>query len=255
LAADESVKSLPPDRFTFRVGGLFVADNATELRVDTPFLIGAIIDSKQTLGLSSGVETFWLDGYYRFTPRHRLDFSWHDIERTGSKVIDAEIEFEGIVIPAGARVDTFLGTEFLKLAYVFSFYRSDKVELGISAGLNTNRIEVELDAQTTGSASVDIREDADATAPLPVVGIRLGYRITPRLAYNADLDVFVVSYDRYKGYSSDVKLLLEYRPSKHLGFGGGISVTNLDIEVEKDRYKMSFHNSVWGGLAYVVTYF
>ena len=112
-----------PDRFTARVGVYNVRDADTTYRVDEAEGIeGTTVNFKRDLGVSESDDAPRVDGYYRFTPRHRIDFSWFKVEREGTRTIDIDIEFEDETFTVGTQVDSFTNLETLKVAYIYSFH-------------------------------------------------------------------------------------------------------------------------------------
>ena len=65
------------DKWKINMGAMFVTNFETDMQIsklDVP--IGAKINTKDQLGLDSDTHAFRLDGYYRFTDIHSIDFSF-----------------------------------------------------------------------------------------------------------------------------------------------------------------------------------
>ncbi len=72
---------------------------------------GISIRPEDTLGVDSRQTVLRLDGYYRFTRKHALSYSWYSISSRGNKTLDEEFDWldengDPITIPVGAQVDT-----------------------------------------------------------------------------------------------------------------------------------------------------
>ena len=95
----------------------------------------------------------------------------------------------------------------------------------------------------------------DFTAPLPVVGGRLTYRVTPRLSVMATADFFFVSYDKYKGLLADVVIFASHRTFKHVGFGAGLDLQSLGVDIDDDDFLWEIQNRFVGYLVVVTFHF
>ncbi len=130
LTLSAAILSLPvlaqaeqlPNRFTARVGVFNVRDADTTPRVgEAERILGTTINFKRDLGVSESDDAPRVDGYYRFTPRHRIDFAWFKVEREGTRTISIDIEFKDEIFLVGTQVDRFSKYETLKVAYIYSF--------------------------------------------------------------------------------------------------------------------------------------
>ncbi len=200
-----------------------------------------------------------IDGYYRLSPNHGLTYSWYSIDSNGEKTLDRPVEWvdedgNAIVILLGAQATSRLETDILKVGYLWSFHHSDKVELGIGAGLHITRVAISLDSSTTVPANSSINQ-VDTTLPLPVVSFVLSYKITPKLHWFLKTEAFALKFDNWSGHWRDSTLGLEYRAWKHVALGAGLNSNSLDLDEDDPTYKLKFDNSVTGGLIYLAAYF
>jgi hypothetical protein len=70
---------------------------------------------------------FRLDSYFRLTRRQRLDFTFFDLSRDASTVLEGDIQFGDEVFTVGTLVDTKVDMVVYRLAYGFSFLRTDRM--------------------------------------------------------------------------------------------------------------------------------
>jgi hypothetical protein len=198
--------------------------------------IGIDVDLEDALGLDTSISAFRIDALWRFTDnrRHRLDFSWFDLNRDATKVLGRPVEIGGSVFPIGATVKSELDMKIFKASYSYSFFQDDRFDLAASFGLFVVPIEYEIDAQGFSE-----RYEADTlTAPLPVIGLRGDFAITPKLFLKMNLDAFYLEFDRYEGSILDVRLALEYNLFKNVGFGLGFEHLEVDAEAENSDLPM-----------------
>ncbi len=232
------------DRFHLAVGGYLVTNSETEISLSSPSLLGISINTANDLGMDKRTNVARIDGLYRFTPAHALEFTWYDIRRRGTKILSRDIEWNGETFPIGAQIDSQLDTEIFKLAYNYSFYHNKKVELGIGGGLHIMQIKTGLAGQTNNGDNGNF--STSLTAPLPVINARLRYQITPKFSYNISLDFFALDFEEYSGTFSDLDFRLLYQLSKHFGIGGGLNSNNLNLKENKNGYRLEVNNNVAG---------
>ena len=81
-ADDESVGVAFPDKYMIRLGSYIVDGSDTTFSVSSDFGgLGTVIDYSRDLGGESRVTIPRIDAYYRFNPRHRIDFTAFSIDR------------------------------------------------------------------------------------------------------------------------------------------------------------------------------
>jgi len=254
-AAEEST----PDKFKLSLGGYSIFRYDSKVSLTNPQLgAGAIIDPQDTLGLNSEQTVARISGYYRFNPRHALDFSYYKISTTGRKILENELEWidkdgNEIIIPIGAEVKSVLDYEILKLGYLWSFHHTRKVELSVGAGLHVAKANFDLTASTTGSG--DEAADARLTVPLPVFSFLLNYSITPRLSWLFKTEIFGLMYGDVTGSYTDTTLAMEYRLVKNFGLGLGLGSSALDLQEETSEEKYTYENRISGILLYATINF
>ena len=241
-----------PDKFKILFGSYFVADTSTEVSVNgTVGNIGTTIDMQRDLGADDRLSVPRIDGYYRFNYKHRIEFSWFNIERKGTKTISIDIDVGDENFLASEVIDSKVDTTFLKLAYGYSFYKSPKVELSFIAGLNLLDYSVVLDNKTTGKV-----ERADVTAPLPVFGLSMDYTISPRWLVHYKVETFYIELgSEIRGSLLSAELGVEYRLFKNMGLGLAINRFALDAKVNTSSYSGGVTDLYRGSNLYVSAYF
>jgi hypothetical protein len=249
-----------PDKFRLSIGTYALTRYESTVSLTDPDLgAGASISPQRTLGVDVENSVLRIEGHYRFRPRHALTFAWFSINSDGDKTIDEEFDWldedgDTITIPVGARVVSSLSYDILKVGYLWSFHRTDKVEMGVGAGLHITRLSFDLDASVTTPPSQSV-QDTQTTLPLPVISLIIKYNVTPKFHWYAKSEVFALRFDNYSGTFSDVTLGMEYRAWRHVALGVGFTTSSLDIEEEDSEYLLRFDNTISGGLLYVATYF
>jgi hypothetical protein len=240
------------DRFKVSFGAFFVTSTDTSIRLDqTNGLLGTTLDFERDLDVEDSDDVPRIAGYWRFKPRHKLEFDFYDVERDGTSLTTRDIDFGDVNFPAGSAVNSFFDQETIKLSYVYSFFQDERIELGVGGGLHITDLDTGI-STTDGS----IQEQSDGSAPLPVLTTRFGFKLTPKLAVLMDWDFFFIEDDSgdFEGSWTDMRFLLEHRTFKNVGFGGGLNVWNFDVDSEDDDLRGTFETRWNGWYLYTFVY-
>ena len=249
-----------PDKFRFSIGGFAVARFDSTISMTDPQLgAGISINPQKTLGMDFNTTVGRIEGYYRFKPKHAVTYSWYSINSEGNKTLETEFEWvdedgNTITIPLGAQVVSNLDYDIFKVGYLWSFHRTDKVEMGVGAGLHITRLALDLSASSVTPPGSAI-EQVDTTVPLPVISFVLKYNINPKWKWYLKTEAFALKFDKWAGSYRDVTLGIEYRAWKNVALGAGLSANSLELDEEDPEYELHFTNNISGGLLYVATYF
>jgi hypothetical protein len=251
-AEDEAATVAFPDKYMIRLGAYIVDSSDTSFAVRSPVGVGAIIDYQRDLGGDSSDTIPRIDAYYRFNPRHRIDFTTFNIDRNGVRelAIDPPIEIGGETY-SGETLYSDIDYTLYKLGYAYSFYHSPKVELSFTAGLNITSYDLKF--ETDGGSKA---ESAGFTAPLPMFGLRMGYAITPKWSVSYLAEQFFIEFeDTFKGALINYELTTEYKLFKHFAIGAGFARMSTDVKVDDDNWSGSVTDSYRGYTLFGTFYF
>ena len=241
------------ETFSLKVGGLFVVEENTEVSLGRG-AASVALNIEELAGMESETQVFRLDSFYRFNDAHRIEFSYYSLGSSGSKSTTTDIEWgDSGIIQAGAAVSMNFDLDMYKVNYTYSMYHSDKVELGVGAGLHVTAIDVGLNAQGTIDSvpSTAYNESSKVTAPLPVLGVRLSYDITSDLVANFNYDFFAIKIDEHKGNIQNTSITLDYAITENFGIGAGFDNYSLVFETEKNGKTLKVDRTVNGGLLFL----
>ena len=251
IRPSEAADEMLGDRFNLSLGAFFVTRTNGRVQLDRtagPVGITAGIDWARDLDGETSMTVPRVDGFYRFAPKHRVDYSWFYIDRTGEVATQRDIDFGDTSFPAGTTIDSRLATSTTKVTYTYSFYRAPNIETSVSAGLHVTKIKTKLQSDTLG-----IRQSESRTAPLPVIGFRLDYSFASKWWVRGKSELFFLnSIDKYQGTYSDFTLTVEHKTFRHVGFGGGLEFSSFDLDVTGDQERGSLSSALSGLMLYVV---
>jgi hypothetical protein len=227
--------------------GIFVTDWDSETRLDASSgPMGTPVDLETDLGVDTSDSAFRIDGYYRINDKHRIDFSAFDLSRTGNKQLVKEINWQGTIFPISASVNSDIDLNIYKIAYTYSILRREKGYLGLSAGLYIADVGTRVSAENIAK-----REGGDATAPLPVVGLRGEYQIAEKWSFRASGEIFALDYQGFDGSLIDLYAGIEYQLFEHAAIGLGVNSVSIDVEIERNDLSADLDWRYDGGLLFV----
>jgi len=179
FAQEKPKKEKPWKRFSINTGVNLVNNNAS-VRLGTK-TASVSLDAEDLLGLDARTTSFKVDGYWRFMKRrrHRLDFSWFSIRRSGDNTvgISESIPIGDITIEPSARVQTELNIDIYQVGYSYSFFQDDRLDLAVGVGAFVLPIDFSLQVDNPGAGPL-VSEAESITAPLPVFNLRADVAIT-----------------------------------------------------------------------------
>ena len=251
-AAEDEQTYAFPESFMARLAYYDIQSADTDVSVasNNGVSLGTFVSYTDDLGGDDSVSIPRLDMYYRFNPRHRIEFSYYRSERDGERTLEIDAEFEGNEYSIGDTVRSEFDFELIRIGYGYSFYHSDTVELRFSTGLNFSSYDLKL-SNSDGSN----RTASDVTAPLPMFGLAVGYAINEDWSIHYLSETFFIEIDDdLKGSLFNYELNVQYRFLDHFVVGGGLTRVGTDLEASSDDWKGRINDSHKGFLFFLSYY-
>ena len=235
------------EKFSISVG-LFVTDRDSKTRLDAQGsgMDGTEIDVEGELGLDTSDSVFRLDSYYNINEKHRIDFSWFDLSRTGSKQTQRDINWKDTFYPSGTVLNSNFDLSIYKLAYTWSFMRREWGYLGLTGGFYVADIGLSLSA-----ASISAGDGGGFTAPLPVIGLRGEYIFSDRWSFRASTEVFAFAYGDFDGSLYDTYAGIDFHLSDRWAIGAGLNSVRMNLGVHKEVAEGNLDWAYDGGLIFL----
>jgi len=230
LAEDENYW-MSQDRIRLIVGGYF-AKIETQLRISKGQ--GTLIDLEKDLGLDDSTVSFRVQGHYRFSPRHRFIYSFSDVSRDATNLVERKIILNGKVFKVGSIVTTDFSVQVSKLLYGYSFFQNNKIDLSFSTGIVGLNLSTKIDSPFIN------KETDESFLPTPVVGFRGMYAFSRKLVMTAGVDYFRINESNAKAEVRDWNLAIEYDIYKKIAVGLTYGSFNLDGEKKSNKDKFDF---------------
>ena len=240
------------DKFKLNIGGMYVTNFETEMQIAPKGApVSLRINTKEQLNMKSDTNVFRLDGYYRFTDTHSIDFSYFTVNSNGFR--QGSITWDDTEI-ANAAINSYFDMDIYKVNYGYSFYHNDKVELALTAGLHITAIKLGISAYGTidGTADSYYNSNTSVTLPLPVFGFKGEYTvIDKKLFVNYRADYFFLSIGKYKGAIVTSALSMEYRFVDNFGMGLGFNANSIALQADGDNARVDITNKLSGAMFYI----
>ena len=250
--ADDKPTLAFPDKWMIRAGAYVVDGANTQVSVNSDIGgLGTTIDYQRDLGGEDGDSIPRVDAYYRFNDRHRIDFTAFSLSRKGERTLAIDIDIGDENFAFGETVRSEIDYTLYRLGYGYSFYHSPEAELTFTLGLNITDYDLKF-ALDDGSKA----ESAGVTVPLPVVGLRMGYLITPKWLVRYVSEAFFISIeDAFRGAIINFEVSTEYRLFRNFALGVGLARIGINAEVDDDKWRGQVTDSYRGYTAYGTLYF
>jgi hypothetical protein len=213
------------DRFAVRA--LFYRpDISNQLRYDSSTgVIGTRIDVEEMLGHKATANQGTIDMMFRIGDRHRIHADFYQLRRTGDEVITGEIRFGDDVYVANDRLVSETELRKLGLAYTYSFFRRERLELGMGLALHL----LQLDGRTAVPARF-VDERLDTAGPFAALVGQGSWRITRRFSVNVSGQYFDLSPDDVRGAFRGFHGDLQYRGWRNLSVGVGYTYSGYLVD-------------------------
>jgi hypothetical protein len=225
-----------PDRWRFSLGGI-AADTYTDAGLgSTTAGIGASINFEDIFGLPDSKSTWRVEANWHFKKRQYLDFGYFELNRSGSRVIQENVEWGDFIFQTGGEVSADFKSNFPYVAWRYDFLQLPEVRISGSAGLNYLGLESGLQADgsfvTQGGVTQSgvVEERVSVAAPVPQIGLQLDWALTKRLAVKMYVRQIYINIDNINGGIGETALRLHWWCAKHFGISGGLDKESIDLK-------------------------
>jgi len=231
------------DRFSLSLGTFVVSS-----KLDSTFKGNATganvpVDFSHDFNMDNGSGIFRADALWRITPKHdlRLVFFHHDTNRT--KTFDHDIAWGDYTFLANGSVSADSKLDVYELSYEYAFIRRPTFQLAAGGGVHVLNMSVKLAGQATVTdANGNVSQGSYSTsnsnlpAPLPVIGARAVWAVTPNIFIEPEAQWLSFHYDGYHGSWYDLRVAAKWMFSRHFGLGLGYDHFHASLDVEKAKF-------------------
>ncbi|NWG76204.1 MAG: hypothetical protein HXY24_16655 [Rubrivivax sp.] len=234
--------------------GTFVVGTDLEARLDGEFTgDNEEVDFDETFGLGKNATRWRVDALWRIAPRHQLRLGYFDYSNSRTKVIDRDIEWGDYTFSAGGEVKASYESEIYVLSYEYSFVRQPTYEIAAGIGVHYSNLSFKLSGNATltdeNGNVVDqgvVNEAANAPVPLPVIGLRGTWVVSPNVVLEAAGSAFSANYDAYDGVWYQLRAGATWMFNRNFGLGVGYTYFRTEVDVDRDSFRGSLTTNYSG---------
>ncbi len=210
----------------------------TSLRLDGSSSQGTDFNLENN-GLKKNLSSFegWLS--WRFMQRHRLEFDYYTVSRSGSKSYSGDINIGGTDFPVGANVNIRNKYDWGAIDYRYSFSQSPEAEYAVLGGFYGGKITFDVNAVgTIGSsgATTTYNKSVSTAVPLPLLGLTGDWYLTPQVHIGAQAMGIKAKISNVDGRVYQLGLNGDYMLVRNFGIGAKWVYTDIDVSVDKSDF-------------------
>jgi hypothetical protein len=259
LAEDDDESVAPADNKeyrsgTLRMGAYAIGNIKTRLYFGpSDIRLRGSIDISEDLGMGDSLVAFRSSFLYRFSKRHAMSIGYYKLNLDGIVQLERTIELGDSEFDIGIDVKSRYDEQITKFAYNFIFHDEGRVMLSVTPGIHFSKARLSMQAlgAIPGGTALGESENRSITAPLPMLGGRLVYRLSPQWRILATSDIFFLNRGSQEGQLTDSNILIEYKASDHFSFGGGINRFSLDLQLVDNGRQWDWSSVHTGAHLYV----
>jgi hypothetical protein len=226
--------------------GVFFPSFNTDIKVDGDSgRVGTLMDMENLLGLDDSITTPAPDILWRINRKHRLGFSYFNLNRDGTKNLSRTINFGDRTYVIGTNVESSLDISVYRMRYGYSIVNDGRKEFGL--GLAVDFMPIEASIRSARLA----KEKENALLIVPTLGFHAAFAISKKLAIIGNFNGIYFDFDTYGGSVLNSVAVLEYNTFKNLSVGAGYSYYHADIEADYSGFDGNLNFEYHGPLVYI----
>jgi len=219
--ADEERHALMGSKWWLTAGSFFAQrDFKASAGVDAAG-VGLEADFEGSTGVDDSPELFMAEFGWQFGEKWGLAVQHFRSRRSGSRVLEDTIEWQGVDYNAGVQLEAKTEMEITRIFVARRFWDEGPHSLRVGAGFHWLAIGAEVAGLATlDDQSTEFRRSA-ATADVPVPNIGAWYRYSPNRTWiiNARVDWLSAGIDNFSGRIWNVSAGVGLRLTDHIGIG------------------------------------
>jgi hypothetical protein len=222
----------------------------TSLRVDPKGapagVTGTPLSGENSLGLPQRIHQGRVDFMFRMRERSKVRLDYFEANRSGSRTIGNDVIFGNTTFAAGSLTQNTLNFQMGDLTYTYSFYRSDRLEIGTGVALYLIQARLESAVPATFQS-----QTVTAAGPLPALPLDFAWRISSRFAITGRWAYLHADVGGARGWFADLHEDAQYRWTPNFVLGVGYSAIRTSITSTRGDNPGVFAMSISGPEAFV----
>lgn len=254
-------EDLLTDRFVINLGGFVVTSTLNGSLKGSANTSDQSINFDKQFGTDGDQTRVRADLLWRITPTQHLRFSYFDNDVRRTRTIDQDLAWGDYTFIAGGQVTAENKFRVYELAYEFAFLRRQDYQIAAIAGIHVDDLTLKL----SGNASLTVdtptgpveqpatftTKSSSVPAPLPVLGLRGDWAVSPHIYLDASAEWLRLSYQGINGNWTDLRLGATWMFSHHFGLGVGYDYFATHVDLSKGSFNGRLNTGYQGLLIYV----
>ncbi len=219
------------DRFSLTVSG-FRPSSDTTINAGAGDVLGRDIDFEDTFSPAREETRPRLDGMLRLGDRHRLIFSYYDLERSHSAVLEEEISFGGQTFAVDTEVTGRFDFTLATLSYEYALVETPTLTVG--AQLGAHWAEARAGVRSDGEPIAEVGTRASGGSP--ALGLRVLGTPGEQWRFGGYAQAFKADVSDIDARFTRAGVFAEYRFAKNIGVQVGYDWFNLEADYAKTSW-------------------
>ena len=209
------------------------------------------------LGLDERDWTYIVGAKIKITKRLNMNLDYFGYHSDATKRADSEFNFDDVIIPIGARVDTSLDMDVYVVNFGYDLVHTEQTRFGIGLGAHIADLSLDIKGKArVGDTEFPLGEGhEDVTAPAPNIHVYGAVGFTNNFIMRFDGGWMSLKYDDCSGRLFFADVLLEYWPLKYAGIGGGFRFLDVDLDYKTNKKKEEYDVTFPGPVVYITVGF
>ncbi len=245
-AAQDDWRSWPTgDRWRIAAGYFLPSLDTTVQVTDAEGNIGTRIDFEKNLGLDDSKRTGLLFVDWRFFKRHRLTYSYFELNRSAFSIDSSvSIIIGDNVFDVTLPIQSFFDIEANELAYSYSLLFNKRSDLYVGIGISVQDIAAGLQGTASSPDPGELlNETLDTTSPLPTLNIGFNYAFNEQWIFQSKLGWLAVEADLGGDEVLDGRIInanvgVRWRAFRNVGFFAQYQLFDVDVDFRE-------HSLLW----------
>jgi hypothetical protein len=229
LPPHKAAKPSPINDHFYVSAALYAPAVHTGLRLDPSYaaagVFGTSLDAERDLGLPGRLDQGVVEFMFRMRARSKLRVDYFEADRSANYPLANTVVFGNETFLAGQMAQSSIDWRAFGLTYTYSFYRSDRLEIGTGLGVYF------LQTQASGAVPAESEsQSVSAADPIPTLPLDFTWCISSRFALTAHANYVQARIDDASGSFTDVHSDLQYRWNPDFAIGAGWSEMRIALE-------------------------
>ena len=210
-------------------------------------------DFEGELGIDDDSAIFMGELAWQFAKKWGVTLQYFESDRSGSKELERDFEWQGNTYVAGGRIDAGTSMQITRIVFARRFYDDGPHSLRLGAGLHWLSIKGEIAGDVRlNDQSLAFRRSA-ATAEVPVPNIGAWYRYSPNRnwLFSARVDWLSANIDNFSGRIWNTSVGATLRLTDHLGIGANFQFFELAGGLTEPKWRGDLSTTFTGPYVYL----